>query len=189
MITQLIVHRASTATIIRIPFIRGLANQGDFLYATTDVAIWSTVETGIGITASAIATLRPLFRTFFSRNRLLGGTSTPAARPYLSHPHNASGPNAYGSARSKNRGGIEELALTSQAAKGIGITTVIESPRGTEMLSGMNNNGKMTSGPLDGANGWGHGDGKVTDISSDEEERVWQNRAIRKTTDGSQVYE
>lgn len=37
-------------------------NGPDFLYATTDVAIWSTVEPGIGITAGCIATLRPLVR-------------------------------------------------------------------------------------------------------------------------------
>ena len=54
---------ASTATIIRLPYVHTLASQ-DFLYATIDVAIWSTAETGMGITASSLATLRPLFRTF-----------------------------------------------------------------------------------------------------------------------------
>lgn len=47
-----------------------MKNVDDFLYAASGVAIWSTVEIGIGITASAAATLRPLFRTFF------GGTSS-----------------------------------------------------------------------------------------------------------------
>ncbi|TVY36805.1 hypothetical protein LOCC1_G005986 [Lachnellula occidentalis] len=69
------VNGASTATIIRIPYVQDLSNQADFLWATTDVAIWSGAETGIGIAASAIATLRPFFRTFFNRSRLLGGSS------------------------------------------------------------------------------------------------------------------
>jgi hypothetical protein len=52
----------STATIVRMFYIHTLMDGPDFLYATTDVAIWSTVEPGIGITASSIATLRPLVR-------------------------------------------------------------------------------------------------------------------------------
>lgn len=52
----------STATIVRMFYIHSLLDGPDFLYATTDVAIWSTVEPGIGIAASSIATLRPLVR-------------------------------------------------------------------------------------------------------------------------------
>merc|ERR1712029_623623 len=52
----------STATIVRAFYIHTLVEGPDFLFETTDVAIWSTVEPGIGITASSIATLRPLVR-------------------------------------------------------------------------------------------------------------------------------
>lgn len=52
----------STATIVRMFYIHTLMDGPDFLYATTDVAIWSTVEPGIGIAASSLATLRPLVR-------------------------------------------------------------------------------------------------------------------------------
>jgi hypothetical protein len=117
------------ATIIRIPFIKQLS-QGDFLYSTTDVAIWSTVEPGIGITAAAMATLRPLFRTFFSRSKLLGSST-----------HNQSGSKAWPSSRKPGRAGyfrsgggpndrLEELGLRSDIAKGVGITTVIRSTKG-----------------------------------------------------------
>lgn len=47
------------------PSISALSDTADFLYAATNVAIWSTIETGIAISASACATLRPLFRDFF----------------------------------------------------------------------------------------------------------------------------
>jgi len=51
---------------IRVPYIKVLALTDDFLFATTDVAIWSTIEPGLGIVAAAGATLRPLFRTFYA---------------------------------------------------------------------------------------------------------------------------
>jgi len=44
------------------PYISTFNNQADFLYATVDVAIWSTVELGIGIVAGCVATLRPLLQ-------------------------------------------------------------------------------------------------------------------------------
>jgi hypothetical protein len=63
-LTHLLAPRASAATIIRLPFVYTLTHSQDFLWDTTDVAIWSSVEPGIGITAISLATLRPLFRKF-----------------------------------------------------------------------------------------------------------------------------
>ena len=59
---------ATAATIARFPYIEGMSNSEDFLYATTDVAIWSSAETGLAITAAGCATLRPLFRTWFNKS-------------------------------------------------------------------------------------------------------------------------
>lgn len=77
---------ASTATIIRIPYVHTMGNVDDFLYATTDVAIWSCVETGLGITTACLATLRPLLRTWLDRtglgstgNRRNGDSGMPAS--------------------------------------------------------------------------------------------------------------
>ena len=78
-------HRASAATIARIPYIHNLSNQDDFLYATTDVAIWSCSETGLAITAASCATLRPLFRSWFNSsafNKSAGATATAASQGY-----------------------------------------------------------------------------------------------------------
>lgn len=52
----------STATIVRIFYLHHLIDADDFLWSTTDVAIWTTVEPGIGIAAASIATLRPLWQ-------------------------------------------------------------------------------------------------------------------------------
>ncbi|KAI5199393.1 hypothetical protein E4T39_06271 [Aureobasidium subglaciale] len=62
----------STATIIRTPFVHTLKDfKGEFLYNTADVAIWTTVELGIGATAANAATLRPLLSRF--RTHMRGG--------------------------------------------------------------------------------------------------------------------
>ncbi|KAJ5176703.1 uncharacterized protein N7482_002580 [Penicillium canariense] len=59
---------ASAAVIIRFPFVKTFANE-DFLYATYQIAVWSNIEAGLGITAGSLATLRPLLRHWLgSRN-------------------------------------------------------------------------------------------------------------------------
>ncbi|KAJ0159793.1 hypothetical protein CTA2_9097 [Colletotrichum tanaceti] len=61
----------STATVIQSIYIPTLLDGDDFLWATTDVAIWSTVEPGIGITAASIATLRPLWQLIWYRTGMM----------------------------------------------------------------------------------------------------------------------
>ncbi|KAI5468168.1 hypothetical protein BGZ63DRAFT_346594 [Mariannaea sp. PMI_226] len=52
----------STATLVRFKYVNTLSEGPNFLFATTDIANWSTVEVGIGITAASLATLKPLFQ-------------------------------------------------------------------------------------------------------------------------------
>ncbi|KAI0013679.1 hypothetical protein F4779DRAFT_613414 [Xylariaceae sp. FL0662B] len=73
---------ASSATLVRIAYIWQLTHDADSLYEFTDLAIWSQVENGLGLTASSIATLRPLFRRF---SVVYGPPSlSPSPSP---HPH------------------------------------------------------------------------------------------------------
>ena len=58
---------ASIAVIVRIPYVTHLATGGDFLWDTTDVAIWSCVEPGLGLTILNLVVTRPLFRSLFAR--------------------------------------------------------------------------------------------------------------------------
>lgn len=175
----------STATIIRIPFIKQLA-QDDFLYSTTDVAIWSTVEPGIGITAAAMATLRPLFRTFLSRSKLFGSST-----------RSRSGSNAWPSSKKANRGGYirsrdgqqdMELGLRSDIAKGTGITTTIKStslPDDEENEIGVSRKLKR-SGSGRGLR-WNDGEGDLKDDSSEDFLPVQRPNVewsgVRKTTE------
>lgn len=52
-------NSASVATIARIPYVHRL-KAIDFFYANNEILVWSTVEVGISIIATAAATLRPL---------------------------------------------------------------------------------------------------------------------------------
>ncbi|KAF4628501.1 hypothetical protein G7Y89_g9653 [Cudoniella acicularis] len=132
----------STATIVRIPYIKQLS-QGDFLYSTTDVAIWSTVEPGIGITASAMATLRPLFRTFFARSKLFGSTPVQSSNttPWPASKRPARGRYFRSGSSAVDAVAEEELGLRSDIGKGVGITTVINSTNVNE-LDGKGKRGK-----------------------------------------------
>lgn len=69
---------ASAAVIARLPYVKYF-NSPDFLWATTDIAIWSTIEQGLAITAGSLATLRPLF--FLALHRLGLSTQPTGQRP------------------------------------------------------------------------------------------------------------
>ncbi|KAJ6073195.1 hypothetical protein N7467_011280 [Penicillium canescens] len=84
---------ASVAVIIRIPFLQSYADA-NFLYSTFQIAIWSVIETGLGITAGSLITLRPLFRW------LLDGT--------MAYNRNTPGPN-----RSSRKYQLSSLKLDS----------------------------------------------------------------------------
>ncbi|TVY34859.1 hypothetical protein LSUB1_G005407 [Lachnellula subtilissima] len=78
---------AGIAAMIRIPYIKVLGLTQDFLFNTIDIAIWSTVEPGLGIIAASAATLRPLFRNFYSLSTRTSQSQKPshpaAGRGYL----------------------------------------------------------------------------------------------------------
>lgn len=88
----------STATIVRMPYIKGFKATHDFLYESTDIAIWSTIEPGIGMMAACIATLRPLLQHVLHRT----GLSTPDKR--TNYPDGSYG-NPLGSSKNKSRVG------------------------------------------------------------------------------------
>jgi hypothetical protein len=183
----LTISSGSTATIIRIPYIKQLA-QNDFLYSTTDVAIWSTVEPGIGITAAAMATLRPLFRAFLSRSKLFGSST-----------RSRSGSNAWPSSSKADRGGYVrsgsgqkdmELGLRNDLAKGVGITTTIKSTSNPD--GGVVQPKKLRRSGSGKALRWNESERELKDDSSEEFLPVQRPNAgwgVRKTTEVSTTQE
>ncbi|UPK91751.1 hypothetical protein LCI18_002686 [Fusarium solani-melongenae] len=81
---------ASSAVIARFPYLPKF-REGDFLWNTLDIAIWSSVEQGLAITAGSLATLRPLLKLVAFR---LGLTSKPISMP----------PSGYGVSGHRNTG-------------------------------------------------------------------------------------
>ncbi|KAI1212983.1 uncharacterized protein F4807DRAFT_457068 [Annulohypoxylon truncatum] len=76
---------ASIATIIRIPYIWQLSSANDdVLHVFTVVSIWSTVENGLGLIASSLATLRPLYRKLFGTAGSRARTPSAKRRSFYS---------------------------------------------------------------------------------------------------------
>ena len=102
------------ATVIRIFFIHKLSHTSEFLFDNTETSIWSTVEPGMGITASSMACLRPLFRSCLSHSRYLESNPTAPsawnATPVRLHSNN----------------GLNQLHLHEIPPKAIRVTTVID---------------------------------------------------------------
>jgi hypothetical protein len=159
-------------TIIRIPYVKDLANQADFLYATTDVAIWSTSETGIGIAASSLATLRPLFRNFFRSRSTRLGTTEPG--PSNNWPNNEARAGYVRSGSKEEGDGVQAFRMRDDIGKNQGVRTVIASRQDTEAEA---SNDKDSGGKR--CCYWNRGESKLRESSSDEE----SGRGITKTMD------
>jgi hypothetical protein len=89
-----------------------------------DVAIWSTVEPGLGLVAAGGATLRPLFRSFYH----LSTNRRSTTHPYLpSHPRSKV-PSHKPSVSSSN--GNQSIMLRNDIVDPMGNVTSIRSPFG-----------------------------------------------------------
>jgi len=86
------------------------------------------VESGISITASSMATMRPLFVAFFSRSKLFGSTTRGGT-----YPKSIS---QLGYFRKRENTDVEGLELHSDLGKSILVTTTITKTQST--LTGKN---------------------------------------------------
>ncbi|KAF2469635.1 uncharacterized protein BDR25DRAFT_371641 [Lindgomyces ingoldianus] len=77
---------ASTATLVRLKFLPSYTIGEDYLYHIAPIGIWSITESGIGITAGSLATLRPIIKHIpFLSNFSSGDKSKTPVTPKLSH--------------------------------------------------------------------------------------------------------
>ncbi|KAK8039792.1 Satratoxin biosynthesis SC1 cluster protein 4 [Apiospora rasikravindrae] len=107
---------ASCAVVARYPYMPRLREVDDFLWATVDIAIWSTVEQGLAITAGSLATLRPLFKHI---GYGLGLTTRPSdygpgggtnAGGYAKQTHQSA---THGRSRKLSRSGVDDFSSRS----------------------------------------------------------------------------
>ncbi|RDW70524.1 putative integral membrane protein [Aspergillus mulundensis] len=79
---------ATVAIIVRIPYMDGYA-ESDALYAAVDMLTWAYIELSLGIIAGNLATLGPLFRTWFGLASSRGNsasTTTPKPKRSFRRP-------------------------------------------------------------------------------------------------------
>lgn len=121
----------------------------DFLWDNTDVSIWSTVEPGIGIVASSMATMRPLFVAFFSRSKLFGSTLRGNTYQRNTGPH--------GFFHGRENISVDEIELHSDLGKTIRVTTTVTNTQSS--LPGRNRDADANSSEseraLKGEDKWG----------------------------------
>ena len=104
------------STVVRLPYLVTLLTTTNFLMATTPVAIWGLVELGLGLIATSMVTLKPLFKAWFTGERSYFGPSKGSrSNTYPSHNRNRSefielGEQRVGRARAAT-GSEEALAL------------------------------------------------------------------------------
>ncbi|ETS82339.1 hypothetical protein PFICI_04215 [Pestalotiopsis fici W106-1] len=80
---------ASSATLVRLRYLLHYSDPDNYLYSVADIAIWSVVESGIGIIAGSAPALRPLLKyipflgdTSSNRTPGTGGPSGAAGASY-----------------------------------------------------------------------------------------------------------
>lgn len=151
-----LVYSASSATIVRFPYLHSLVDAEDYLYSTADVAMWSTTETGLGITAACVATLRPLLKSWFNT-----GSSAPGHGTSARH---------YKRTGSGHPGTREDgFDMHDRTSKGIGVTTVIDhglnKERDIEAGGVKSDNRSETSDPFAGNEDWNSSQSNLAESS------------------------
>ncbi|KAL2852102.1 hypothetical protein BJY01DRAFT_260170 [Aspergillus pseudoustus] len=112
---------ASSAVIVRFPYVKTFRDP-DFLYATVEIAIWSNIEAGLGITAGSLATLRPLLRKW------LGSTTSDGDYNASPFPGRSGSRRVGGSTRDRPfpLGSLDNTSVQGRLRpdKGVTVTTV-----------------------------------------------------------------
>ncbi|KAK4224229.1 hypothetical protein QBC38DRAFT_515462 [Podospora fimiseda] len=70
---------AAISAIVKITFLENYGKHGDFLYDSSDLTIWTTIEICMAIIAASAPALRPLFNTLFD-----GTSAQSGSGPYSS---------------------------------------------------------------------------------------------------------
>ncbi|KAM3532108.1 hypothetical protein NHJ13051_000484 [Beauveria bassiana] len=84
---------ASTAVLVRVAYLHTFYDE-DFLWATMDIAIWSTIEMGLALTAASFSTLRPLARSL-GLNIGLSAYASAGSEDAQNELRRSAPPNAY----------------------------------------------------------------------------------------------
>ncbi|QPC57832.1 hypothetical protein HYE67_000063 [Fusarium culmorum] len=73
---------ASIFTIIRLPYLKLLSNRQDYIYYVAYIFLWSMLETGFGIIAGSLHSLRKLISPYFHFDSSMGSSPQEHNTPY-----------------------------------------------------------------------------------------------------------
>jgi hypothetical protein len=95
-------YSGSAASIVRITYVHGIAESyNEYFNEARSLAVWSTIEPGVGITASSMATLRPMFSKWLDDARRFSTTHVDISR--------------YGSRKNSTRSNADEKGKESES--------------------------------------------------------------------------
>ncbi|CAJ2507842.1 Uu.00g090280.m01.CDS01 [Anthostomella pinea] len=108
---------ASCATVVRLFTLEAFSNKEDYLFGIAHIVFWTVIEMGLAIIAGSLATLRPLFRSWF------GGSTLRPSQGGDFGPRTRSGPGAYNNKTNGNGLGYYHDAISQDSR--IGLKTMI----------------------------------------------------------------
>ena len=104
----------SIVSVVRLPYIKGLAMGPDFFRNVVNTTLWSVIEPGIGITAACLANLRPLFKCISEGTRAArsrsGSNPLAPSQPMAARPDRPASFSTWRTEQMKSAG-YEEVEL------------------------------------------------------------------------------
>ena len=74
-------NSASSATLVRLRYLLNYNTPDNYLYGIAGIALWSMIESGLGLIAGSLATLRPLLVRIFPFLNSHGSSGKTASGP------------------------------------------------------------------------------------------------------------
>lgn len=109
---------ACAAAFVKLGYVTNYGKQGDWLWDSQNITIWTCVELNVGILAGSLPCLRPIFKSFLGSYYGKGSRKTPTTgNTNYGHGTLRSGKNWH--SLSSGRRGVEEVADETSSQKAI----------------------------------------------------------------------
>ncbi|OIW31088.1 hypothetical protein CONLIGDRAFT_630986 [Coniochaeta ligniaria NRRL 30616] len=110
---------AAIAAIVKITFLTNYGQHGDFLFDSSDLTIWTTVEICVAIIAACIPCLKPLFRNLFDGSSANSQPYGSKYRGYIRNPDTRNTPKSMAAAGHSQFEMYDRTKFTSDVRTGI----------------------------------------------------------------------
>jgi hypothetical protein len=72
---------AGAASLVKAVYIVNYGKTGDFLWDSSDIAIWTVIEVGVGIVSASMPALKPLFKRALEKTLSYSGSRSQSRNP------------------------------------------------------------------------------------------------------------